>query len=361
MEGLIIRKKSKLLLLRSIDSLRISIELFNRPFDLGRTEGVLLMLHHAFEMLVKAIIYQKTGKIREKGEHYNYTFRTCVYKLKDPLHAINDNQIMTLNTLDELRDCAMHDTIILSEDALYLHAQSAVTLFDDLISTEFDYKLNDFFPERVLPISTHPPSSIIAFLDKEFSYIYELISPGKRSKTEAISRLRPLIVMENNLSDSHTSTADYEVSKIVHKLGQGISWKELFPGVANLVMDSSGGGMTYSVRLTKGEGLPVRQLREGEDPEGAILYREVNLIDRYPFGAKNLDEKLGINNMRTTLAIIEELEIQNKPEYFKLFKIGSAEHKRYSNKGLIYIREKLSEVNLDEARDRYKRKHYGKR
>ena len=73
--------------------------------------------------------------------------------------------------------------------------------------------------------------------------------------------------MENNLSDSHTSTADYEVSKIVHKLGQGISWKELFPGVANLVMDSSGGGMTYSVRLTKGEGLPVRQLREGEDPE----------------------------------------------------------------------------------------------
>lgn len=173
----------------------ISIELFNRPYDLGRTESVLLMLHHAFEMLLKAIVYQNTGKIREKDRDYNYTFNTCVNKLKDPLHVLDENQSITLRTLDELRDCAMHDVISLSEDALYLHTQSGVTLFDDLLKSQFNRNLTDYLPERVLPISTHPPSSINAFFDKEFSYIQELITPGKRSRIEAISKLRPLVVV----------------------------------------------------------------------------------------------------------------------------------------------------------------------
>ena len=45
---------------RAINSLVLGIELFNRPHDDGRAEGVLILLHHAFEMLLKAVIKDKT-------------------------------------------------------------------------------------------------------------------------------------------------------------------------------------------------------------------------------------------------------------------------------------------------------------
>ena len=46
----------RLLRARGIESLVLSIELFNRPSDAGRTHGVLILLDHAFEMLFKAAI-----------------------------------------------------------------------------------------------------------------------------------------------------------------------------------------------------------------------------------------------------------------------------------------------------------------
>ena len=35
---------------RAINSLVLDIDLFNRPHDRGRAEGVLILMHHAFEM-----------------------------------------------------------------------------------------------------------------------------------------------------------------------------------------------------------------------------------------------------------------------------------------------------------------------
>ena len=55
---------------RAIDSLVLGIELFNRPHERGRVEAVLILLHHAFEMLLKAIIKDRTGVVHEKSEKY---------------------------------------------------------------------------------------------------------------------------------------------------------------------------------------------------------------------------------------------------------------------------------------------------
>ena len=52
---------------RAIHSLVLAIEIFNRPHDQGRSEAVLIFLHHAFEMLLKAIIKEKTGTVHAKG------------------------------------------------------------------------------------------------------------------------------------------------------------------------------------------------------------------------------------------------------------------------------------------------------
>ena len=47
------RREVRHLKQRAIDSLMLSIELFNRPHDGGRVEGVLIHADHAFEMLLK--------------------------------------------------------------------------------------------------------------------------------------------------------------------------------------------------------------------------------------------------------------------------------------------------------------------
>ena len=41
---------------KALDSLILSIEHFNRPDDRGRVSSVLILLDHAFEMLLKASI-----------------------------------------------------------------------------------------------------------------------------------------------------------------------------------------------------------------------------------------------------------------------------------------------------------------
>lgn len=55
------KKEVKHLYNKAVDSLVLSIELFNRPNDTARVHGVLIMMDHSFEMLLKASILQKGG------------------------------------------------------------------------------------------------------------------------------------------------------------------------------------------------------------------------------------------------------------------------------------------------------------
>jgi len=352
------KRKTKKFLEKSINSLLLSIELFNRPYDSGRIEAVFIMLDHAFEMLMKAIIYEETGKIRERRDKYNYGFKKCVNILKDTLRIIDENQAMTLNLINDLRDNAVHHLVELSEQSFYFHTQAGITLFNDLLKKEFNKTLNDYLPERVLPISTNPPSNIDLFFDKEFSQIKELIVPGKRKKTEAIARLRPLMILENNITKSNKPTTDYEINKVITQLQAGKEWRDLFPGIATLQMDAIGSGLTYSLRLTKKEGLPVRPLQEGEDPSKALIYKEVNLLDRYSLNITKVAEKLGIT-VPKACALVEYLKIQNNEEYFKEFVIGKQRYKRYDPKVIPYLKEKIKKINMDIVWQEYRRKHYG--
>lgn len=60
------KREAKLLLQKACDSLVLSIELFNRPHDRGRVSGSLSHLDHGFEMLLKAAIQHRGGRIRER-------------------------------------------------------------------------------------------------------------------------------------------------------------------------------------------------------------------------------------------------------------------------------------------------------
>ena len=60
------KREVKKLLQKSIESLILSIEIFNRPSDTGRCTASLIFMDHSFEMLLKAAILHRNGEIREK-------------------------------------------------------------------------------------------------------------------------------------------------------------------------------------------------------------------------------------------------------------------------------------------------------
>lgn len=66
------------LLERAIQSLTLAVELFNRPSEIARVHAVLMLLQHAFEMLLKAAILHRTKTIHEPQARYTYNFDRCL-------------------------------------------------------------------------------------------------------------------------------------------------------------------------------------------------------------------------------------------------------------------------------------------
>ena len=59
------KKEVRQLREKAINALVLSIDHFNRPWDRGRAEAVLILLDHSFEMLLKSAIRQKGGEDQE--------------------------------------------------------------------------------------------------------------------------------------------------------------------------------------------------------------------------------------------------------------------------------------------------------
>src|SRR5262245_50718905 len=129
------KREARILLTKAIDSLIVSIDSFNSPWDRGRIESFLIMMDHSFEMFLKATILHRKGKIRDKGEINTIGFDACIrIGLSSPgVQFLTDEQALTLQALNSLRDAAQHYYLDISEEHLYLHAQSGLTLFRDLL------------------------------------------------------------------------------------------------------------------------------------------------------------------------------------------------------------------------------------
>lgn len=72
------KRRTRLLKHTAIESLALSVEVFNRPSPTARTQGVLLNLQHAFEMLFKAVVWEDRGSIEPKSGGHSHSFRTCL-------------------------------------------------------------------------------------------------------------------------------------------------------------------------------------------------------------------------------------------------------------------------------------------
>lgn len=201
------KKEAKHLYIKAIDSLTLSIELFNRPNDCARIHGILIFMDHSFEMLLKAAILHKGGKIKEKRAKETIGFSACVRRAFsiEGIKFLSEEEVLTLQSLNGLRDAAQHYTLEISEQHLYFQAQAGLTLFRDIVRKVFDIELKTELPVRVLPLSTIPPTDIQAFFDSEVSDIKKLLQPKSRKRLEALEKLRALAIVENSIQgiESH--------------------------------------------------------------------------------------------------------------------------------------------------------------
>lgn len=117
-----VKKEARLLKEKSLNSLVLSVEHFNRPWNTGRTDAVLMFLDHSFEMLLKASILHRNGAIRERGEKNTIGFDACIRRALSTgaIKFLTDEQALTLQAINGLRDAAQHHLVDISEGHLYL-------------------------------------------------------------------------------------------------------------------------------------------------------------------------------------------------------------------------------------------------
>jgi len=247
-----VRKESRTLHAKAVDSLVLAVDHFNRAWDRGRTEAVLILLDRSFELLLKAIIVHRAGAsaIREPGKQgmtlgFDHCLRKCLSDAK--LKCLDEDDAVALQALNTLRDAAQHYMVEMAEDHLYVHAQSAVTLFGRLTGEIFGRSLVDDIPRRILPVCAKVPSGIESMFDIEFADIKRLVAPGSRRRLDAKARLRAMAILQASLDGKKSQPSDGELDRIVKRINKGEDWRAIFPGVSTLTIahfESSNGWAT---------------------------------------------------------------------------------------------------------------------
>jgi hypothetical protein len=343
------KREAKLLLEKACDALVLSIELFNRPHDRGRVSSTLIQLDHGFEMLMKAAILHRGGRIREKRAKETIGFDACVRRsLSDgAIKYLSKEQALVLQTINGFRDAAQHHLLDISEGLLYVHAQSGVTLFRDLLKSVFNQDLNCDLPTRVLPVSTSPPTDLATLFESEVAEIRKLLEPGRRRRLEALARLRPLAILDATIQGEKGQPSDADLRRIGREVSQGSAWADVFRGAAAVEIAADGTGPSLSLRLSKKEGIPIQLVAEGTPGASVVAVKRVDELGFYSLGAKQLAEKVGLT-MPKAVAVVDHLGLRGQSEYYKEIKIGKAVFKRYSQKAIDSIKEALEKESADE-------------
>lgn len=349
------KREAKLLLEKGLDSLVLSVEHFNRADDRGRTSAVLILLDHAFEMLLKAAILHRGGRIREPRARETIGFDACVRRgLSDgKISFLTDEQALTLQTINGLRDAAQHHLIDVSEQQLYLHAQAGVTLIRDLLKSVFGRDLAGELPPRVLPISTVAPTDLAALFESETQEIAKLLAPGRRRHTEAYARLRPLAILDATIRGEKLQPTSGKLTSKGQLLVEGKPWNEVFPGAASVEFTADGAGPTLSLRIAKKEGVPIQLVPEGTPGASVVAVKRVDELGYYSLGRNQLAEHVGLTPPKTS-AVIWHLKLQADREYYKEIVIGKARFGRYSKKAIDTIKDTIARTPVDEIWTRYK-------
>lgn len=344
-----VKAEAKLLLDKAINSLILSIEHFNRPFDQGRIEAVLILLDHSFEMFLKAAIVQRGGRIRNPREKQTIGFNDCVRTgfSNGAIKFLTENDVLLLQTINGLRDAAQHHLIDISEQHLYIQAQAGLSLFRKLLTEVFSKDLKEMLPARVLPLSTTPPTDLHTLFEVEIEDIKKLLSPGKRRRVQALAKLRALAIMESSVNGEYVQPSHNELTKLGAGLKKGSTWDQLFPGVASINITATGIGPSLDLKVSKSSGTPVVLVPEGTPGALVLGIKRVDDLAFYNLGRDQLAQKVGLTPNKTT-AVIHHLRLQDDPECHKEVSIGKSKFHRYSQKAITRLQEEIKKGSVDQ-------------
>ncbi|MDP3395668.1 MAG: hypothetical protein Q8S57_03220 [Methanoregula sp.] len=349
------KREVKTLLDKSVASLLLSIELFNRPHDYARTCSVLILLDHSFEMLLKASILQKKGRIFDKISNYTIGFEKCLrIAVGDGnVRFLTKEQVLTLQTINSIRDAQQHYIIDVSENQLYLYVQSGFTLYRDILRNVFDKDLYEFLPTRVLPISTTPPMSLEVLFDQEIEEIKRLLSAKSRKKSIAISKLKPLEILERSLQGNDQPVTDHDLKKKIERVQQEKDWRTVFPNVAAIEVVPDSSSPSIALRFTKKEGIPIHVVPEGTPGSFVVAIKKVNELGFFNMTYSQLAEAIHQNTAKTN-ALIWYLKIKNDDECCKAIQMGKTTFYKYSVKSISKIKDALQKTTIDEIWKTYR-------
>ena len=325
---------------------------FNRVSDLGRFDAVLIFLDHAFEMLLKASILKQGGRIREPRQKETIGFDKCVRKALSETVFLTEEQALVLQAINGLRDAAQHHLVNLSENQLYFHAQSGVTLFRDILRDVFEQDLGGILPARVLPVSTVVLKDPLAMFSAEADAVRELLAPGKRKRAEAEARLRGIAIVDGALQGSFVQPSASELTRLGRRLAKGEEFIDVFPGIGAINFSTEGEGPLMRLRITKKEGVPITIVPEGTPGSGVVALKRVDELGFYNLGHHDLAKALGLTGNKTTAAIAI-LDLKSDPDCFKRFTIGRTPHQRYSQNAIEKIRLLLEQHSPEEVWAQY--------
>ena len=349
------KREAKYLFTKAIDALVLTVEHFNRPSDRGRADTVLILLDHGFEMLLKAAILHRGGKIRKPRERNTFTFKQCLRKAlsEGGIQFLTEEQVLQLQALNSLRDAAQHHLLDLSEQHLYIHVQAGLTIFRDILGEVFDEELKMHLPTRVLPLSTTPPTEIATVFQEETREIERLLRPGRRRRLEANAKLRGLAIVDSAMLGENDQPTDSELKERGVDIGSGKEWHELFPGVAAIQFTATGTGPSLDLRISKSGGIPTQLVPEGTPGASVVAVRRVDTLGFYNLAHTQLKEHLRLTGPKTT-ALIWHLDIKDDPDCFNRVTIGKSSFNRYSQEALRQMREALKTINIDDVWTAYR-------
>jgi hypothetical protein len=307
------------------------------------------MLDRAFELLLKAIIVHRGRSIRDKNKigitiGFDQCLRKCLSEAA--VKCISEDDSVSLQSLNALRDAAQHYMIEGCEDQLYVYAQAGVTLFHRLTKDVLGLPLQTEIPSRILPVCANPPKDLASIFDVEFAEIKRMVAPGSRQRLDARARLRSLAVLQSSLDGQKSQVTDSELDAVIKRINHGDDWRVIFKGVATLVIDPDASGPGLLIRITRNQGEAVTLVPEGTPGATVVAVRKINELDYYNLGLRDLSRRLRINETKL-LWLIQREKMQKDPEFYKLIKIGKTPFKRYSGKCLAALSSKLSEIDLE--------------
>lgn len=341
---------------RACDSLVLCVELFNRPSDRGRTDGVLIMMDRSVELLLKAAIIHRGGGIWRTGDKETIDFEKAirVALTNSDVKFLTESQARSLRHLHAQRNAAQHHLSEVSEGLLYAIVQTSLSVFRSVFEGVLDRRLADELPDRVLPLSISPPRDIQALFDNDIAEMRSLLQPKRRQRATAEAMLAPWVVLEQVLSSDEPSLAVTRESLQTHadSIRAGERAGDVLPRVSAVKLENGQATVGIDLKLTRGEGMPVYFVTGAEANGVPIAKQEVTEHDRYPFGKKGVHKKLKESFPDLTepkaFAAIRFANVDDDLGYSKVIDIDKSSFRRYSYNVVEVVKKLIEERGIEE-------------